>query len=399
MAITWRTVAGGGGGQGVALAQSGTAGVMQSIDALRRLAADQQKMAIQNDQAITQKNTEDYLDRVAQVTSAADLSNPETQAQLMQLRAGYGQMIDRAATRNAIQDRQLNLIKAETAANTFADQEQERAQRPLMEQAIQLSRSGDLAGANKILADNSFINEGALAAQVDQNADRVTQRLYAAEGQARAQRAESRAIAADARSAEQFKMMREDRQEQRQLRKDTNFLNAAELELKSGEAALRASNPMANTSTDPLADSNKLIAKYADKIEPWFSVNANTIDTLTNKTAALMKDGIDLKGEIGKVKIPEAILDQYFAQAQDRVFRSTDSYVADMEDWLKTYATTNPGLFRNAAQINGEIQKLREAQKEVNSGKLSVLRGNKLDATGLSDKIQTIRNRIPTDNR
>lgn len=412
MAITWRTVAGGGGGSGVSLSQSGTNNLMQAMDGLRRLAAEQQQMNIQNDQLITQKNTDDYLDQVAQVTSAADLSNPETQQQLMALRQGFGQMIDRNATRNAIQDRQLSLIKAETAQNEFNDQTQQREQRPLMEEAIRLSRSGDLAGANQILEDNSFINEGALAGQIDQNADRVSQRLYAAENQARAARNEARADRSEARQKAQFEATMSDRQEARQLRKDSNFLQAAELELKAGEAALRASNPLANTSTDVIKDSNDLVGKVSEEITPWFTDNDSARQQLTNRFQALMKDGVNLGGDIGTVKIPPALLSQYLDQAKGKVFATTGGWgetkeagketgglLGDLNDWLKTYASVNPGVFRHASAVDSEIQKLREASKEVNAGKLSVLRGNKLDTTGLSDTIQIIRNRIPTDNR
>lgn len=405
MAITWRTVAGGGGG-GSSLIQSGTAGVLQGIESLRRLAAEQQQLNIQNSKIIRDKNTNDYLDQVAQVTSAADLADPAVQQQLMQMRAGFGQMIDRNATRDAIDQRVLQLQKQEVAANQFADQAQEREQRPLLEQLTEAGRTGDRARVNQILKDNSFINEAEVARGADQALDAVTNRQYAAAGQARADRAEQRAIRGEARADAQFNLSQQiqkanlaDRQEARQLRRDTGLLQAAELDLKANEAALRAANPLANTSTDVLKDANALVGKVADQIEPWFADNAVARNELTNKFQGLMSDGIDMGGDIGKVKIPPALIEQYLNQAKDMSFRSTGSLLANADDWFKTYATTNPGLFRRAGEVGEQIKQLREAQREVNAGKIELLRGNKLDSVGLSDKLNTIRTGIPTNSR
>lgn len=405
MAITWRTVAGGGGG-GSSLIQSGTAGVLQGIESLRRLAAEQQQLNIQNSKIIRDKNTNDYLDQVAQVTSAADLADPAVQQQLMQMRAGFGQMIDRNATRDAIDQRVLQLQKQEVAANQFADQAQEREQRPLLEQLTEAGRTGDRARVNQILKDNSFINEAEVARGADQALDAVTNRQYAAAGQARADRAEQRAIRGEARADAQFNLSQQiqkanlaDRQEARQLRRDTGLLQAAELDLKANEAALRAANPLANTSTDVLKDANALVGKVADQIEPWFADNAVARNELTNKFQGLMSDGIDMGGDIGKVKIPPALIEQYLNQAKDMSFRSTGSLLANADDWFKTYATSNPGLFRRAGEVGEQIKQLREALREVNAGKIELLRGNKLDSVGLSDKLNTIRTGIPTNSR
>jgi hypothetical protein len=414
MAITWRTVSGGGGNGAVSLAQSGTANMLQGIDSLRRLAAEQQQLNIQNSKIIRDKNTQDYLDQVSQVTSAADLSNPETQQQLLQLRAGYGQMIDRNATRDAIDNRVLQLQRQETAANQFADQQQEREQRPLLEQLTAAGRAGDRATVNRLLDENSFINEADVARGADQALDAVTNRQYAAAGQARAERAEQRAIRGEARADAQFNLSQQiqranlaDRQEARQQRRDTNLINAAELELKSSEALLRATNPLANTSTDVLKDSNALVGKVADEIEPWLTDNSKARDQLTNRFQALMSDGVDLGGDIGKVKIPPALLEQYLNQAKDKSFLTTAGFgsgeggglLGDLNDWIKTYATTNPGLFRRAGEVGQQIQQLREAQREVSAGKIQLLRGNKLDSVGLSDKLETIRTGVPTNSR
>lgn len=399
MAITWRNVAGGGSNSGAGLAQSGSDLVSRGLNSLRQFAAEQQKLNIQNDRLITEKNTNDYLDQVAQYTSAADLSNPETQAQLMQLRDGYGQMIDRAATRAAVDTRLMNLQKQELAANQFADQAQERAQRPLIEQLTEAGRRGDKATVNKILEENSFINEDQIARTADQQLDAVTTRAYQAENQARAGRAEQRAV-------EQFNLSKQvqqanlsDRQEARQIRRDTNLLTAAELELKSSEAALRASNPLANVSTDPIKDSNDSVRAVADKIEPWTWGDGDTINNLTNRVASYMQDGVNLGDDIGKVRIPKAVIDQYLTQASTESFRSEGSLLSDMDDWIKTYAVSNPGLFRRASEVGQQIQQLREASKAVNAGKIQVLRGQKLDSDSLSGTIETIRSRVPTNTR
>lgn len=414
MAITWRTVAGGGGNGAVSLAQSGTANMLQGIDALRRLAAEQQQLNIQNSKIIREKNTNDYLDQVAQVTSAADLSNPETQQQLMQLRAGFGQMIDRNATRDAIDNRVLQLQKQDIAAGEYADNVQQREQRPLLEQITAAGRAGDRATVDRILAENSFINESEVARGADQALDAVTNRQYAAAGQARAERAEQRAIRGEQRADAQFNLSQqlqranlEDRREDRQLRRDSNLINAAELELKGSEAALRASNPLANTSTDVLKDSNALVGKVADDIAPWLTDNAKARDALTNKFQSLMADGVDLGGSIGKVKIPPALLEQYLNQAKDKSFLTTAGFgggeggglIGDLNDWIKTYATSNPGLFQRAGEVGAQINQLRQAQREVNNSKIELLRGNKLDSVGLSDKLNLIRTSTPTNAR
>lgn len=399
MAITWRTVSGDGGGGAAALTNSGSRLVMDGLNNIQKLAADQQQLNVLNNKIVSQRNTDDYLDQVAQISSAADISDPTVQQGLMALRQGYGQMINRDATRNAIDQRRLDLQKQEVAANAFADQATERAQRPLIEQITAAGRAGDKATVNRLLDENSFINEDQVAKAADQSLDAVTNRQYAAAGQERAQRAEGRAV-------EQFNLSKQiqqanmqDRLEQRQEKKDERLLKAADLELKGQEALLRASNPLANTSTDPLKDANALVGKVADDIAPWFNDNAAARNDLTNKFQGWMADGIELGGDLGKVKIPPALIEQYLSQAKEGVFRSRGSLSANADDWIKTYAIANPGLFRQASAVGDQIKELRAQQREVASKSIDMLRGNKLDSVGVSDMIQSLRTGIPTNSR
>jgi hypothetical protein len=388
--------------------------MMEGINSLRRLAADQQELSIRNNQLAVEKNTNDYLDQVAKYTTAADISDPTVQQNLLELRQGYGQMIDRAATRDAIDTRQLQLQKLETASNAFSDQQLEREQRPLIEQITAAGRSGDKATVNRLLDENSFINEDQVAKSADQALDAVTNRGYAAEAQARAGRAEQRAVRGEARADAQFNLSQqiqraglEDRQEARQERRDGNLLKAADMELKSQEAFLRAKNPLANTSTDPIKDANDSVGKIADDIAPWLTSNAPARDKLTNSIAGLMSDGLDLGDDLGKVKIPKALVDQFLSQAKDKTYLTTAGFgsgengglLGDLKDWMRTYAVSNPGAFRQAAEVGEQIKALRQAQNEVNSGRIDMLRGKKLDSVGVSDMLESMRTGIPTNSR
>lgn len=407
MAITWRTVSGGDSGGAASLTNSGGRLVMEGLNSLQKLAADQQELNIQNNRIITERNTNDYLDQVAKYTTTSDISDPTVQQNLLQLREGYGQMIDRSATRDAVDQRKLMLQRSEIAANQFADQTLEREQRPLIEQLTAAARSGDKTTVNKMLDENSFLNEDQIAKTADQNLDAVTNRGYAAESQARAGRAEQRANAQFNLSQQIQRASLQDRQDMRQERRDENLLKAADMELKTAEATLRAKNPLANTSTDPIKDANDSVGKISDEIAPWLTLNAPARDKLTNAIAGYMGDGLDLGDEIGKVKIPKALVDQFLNQAKDKTYLTTGGFgsgengglLGDLKDWMKTYAVSNPGAFRAAGEVGEQIKELRAAQREVNSGRIDMLRGKKLDSVGVSDMLETLRTGIPTNSR
>lgn len=197
--ITWRnvnnTVGGGAGG----LLVAGQQQVQQGIQALQNLVRANVEQNKVNQSAIRDSNTQDYLDQVA-ATDLATLATPEGQAALQQARAGMGGLIDRAATRDAIQSRLAAGQKAAVQQGQFDDFTTERDQRALVDNLRGLAAAGNQAEVAQILDANQFLNEGALRSELAGVQDNLRQRELRESAEGRAQRGEARSAASHALS-------------------------------------------------------------------------------------------------------------------------------------------------------------------------------------------------------
>lgn len=197
--ITWRNVSStAGGGVGNLLAQ-GQHQVNQGIQALQNLVRANVEQNRDNQVLLRDSNTQDYLDRVA-ATELSALASPEGRAQLEAARAGYGALIDREATRNAIEQRLAVGQKAAVAQGQFDDFTAERSQRAAVDRLRGMAAAGDAAGVEADLAANQYLNEGALRAELAGVRDNLRQNQLRENAEGRAQRAEQRSAASHALS-------------------------------------------------------------------------------------------------------------------------------------------------------------------------------------------------------
>lgn len=392
--ITWRSVGGGGGRSAPSFLNMGQNQIQQGLATLAGLVKDNQKADDQNFLQVRENNTEKYLDAVQSAGGIEALQNPEIRAQLEAQRAGFGAAIDRNATRNAIDTQVTGLQRAASVSNAYQDQTTERNQRGLIDNLYQLAAAGDKAGAQKILDEHELFDEGNIRKNITGTFDAATNRQYAAEDQARQGRNEQRSIAQFQETMANARENRTDRQLARQERRDANYLTAMDEQLKLQEASIRSSNPLANTSKDPITDANAAVAKVAESIAPWASDNSSARNKLTDRITSYLSDGFDIKGA-GKVKLPKAVIDQYLTEASDKSFLNTDSLLADMDTWVKNYATINAGAFTKAAETGKALQGINSLQKSVSENRIRLLKGEKLDSTDFSDRLATTRKKAP----
>jgi len=200
--ITWRnvgnTVSGSGAPGLIAQAQQQT---QQGMNALQDLVRANVKQNQQNQLATAANNTNDYLDRVA-AADLATLATPEGQQALEAIRTGFGTAIDRNATRNAIQDRLAAGQKAAVQQGQYDDFVQGRNERSAVDSLYGLAAANDRAGVERALAENQFLDEGALRKELYGTLDQNQQRQYRANAEGRANRAEARSAASHALSME-----------------------------------------------------------------------------------------------------------------------------------------------------------------------------------------------------
>lgn len=199
--ITWRNVSSTASGGAPSLLAQGQQQVQQGLQALGNLVRSNVEQQRSNQAAIRESNTQDYLDRVA-ATELAALASPEGQAELQAARAAYGGLIDREATRNAIESRLAAGQKAAVQQGQFDDFTTERNQREAVDQLRGMAATGDNAGVERILGEQAFLNEGALRAELAGVRDNLQQNQYRANAEGRAQRAEQRSAASHALSME-----------------------------------------------------------------------------------------------------------------------------------------------------------------------------------------------------
>jgi hypothetical protein len=383
--ITWRNVSSGGGINPGALLASGGQAVQQGLASLQALADRQMQLNVRNQQNLREVNTQDYLDQVAQVNDPTQLADPAVQAGLEATRQGYGNLIDRARTRSAVNQQLQTLQNQQLTADKFTDEQTERGQRGLVEQAYTLARNGDTKGVKSLLDSTNFLDEGKLGAQLDQVIDNGTNRQYRAEDQARQNRQEQRSITAfNAQLADQADN-RQFRNEQRALSRNDREVagNVALADAKLAENNLKQQlaikmNPGGAISQDPTTDTNVLMKQLDDAASPWLRDN-NTVKTDTqNKIQGLLTDGVEIddgKGSKVRIKVTPAQMQQYIEVHKDdtNVFGNPGAKGGSIDQYFKELFTRNPDLAVQSLNSQNALSTLRAEQADLLGNKTSAI--------------------------
>lgn len=404
--ITWRNVGGGGDQGSGALLNSGGGLVMQGLRSLQNLAVDQQRLNVQNQQAIRTNNTQDYLDKVAAVQDAGQLADPAVQAELEATRLGYGNLIDRAATRGAADAQLAQLQRQEVAANQFSDMETERAQRPLQEQLFTAARSGDRDTVKQLLDSNTFLNEGKLAADVDGVFDAGTRRLYAAEDQARQGRQEVRneqqfresmAAAGENRTIRREQIA--DMRNERAMKRGVAAIDGALTEVTQRATLAQAQNPGGKESVDPAKDTSIFMEKLASTTSPWLRGDNNARIQTQSKIQSLLTDGIQVPlgegkdAKVERIRITPAQIQQYIDIHGDdtNIVSIPGSEGGSIDTYFQEMYARNPELAQKALQTKEAVHNLRSVERELRQ-KRRELQGGGIDLDSLSG---TLTARVP----
>ena len=404
--ITWRNL--GGGGNGAAqLLRGGQDQIMGAGDSLLRTLDQFRKINVANAGVIKQNNTQDYLDQVAAVADPSQLASPEVQAQLAQARLGYGDNIDRAATRTAVDQRLNQLQQAASATQKYNDAQEEVAQRPVLEDLAAKLYSGDTAGYNQVLADNSLRDEAGLRKQLQSYTDDATNRGYRAAGEQRAQGAEQRAIGSFNLSQEVGKENLANSRQERQYRSDQRDVALAGEAIKSvtdesagALAAKQANNIFATGSTDINKDTSTLLSKAGlgeGEYDSWnpFATDVSSRQNIQKGVTSLLADGVKLKrdGKEVDVPIPPAMVEQYLAAAKGKSYFGLDPS-KDMRTHFQDLFKDNPELAERAfegldakKEHNNLVSALKKEERKIRLSK-----NPKLSST--LDSIQTLRDKI-----
>lgn len=398
--ITWRNVGGGDLGAGQ-LAASGTQAIQQGLASLQRLAAEQQQLNMRNQKVIRDNNTQDYLDQVSALSTAGDLNNPDTRAQLEAARASYGGLIDRAATRGAIDQRVSELQKQEVQQNQFADMNLEREQRPLVEQLYQFARDGNHDGVNKMLGEVNFLQEGKLASDLDSVFDKQTQREYAAEGQARAARGEARADRSEQRSIAQFnesmsaaaenRAFRREQfnelKEERAFKRGNQLLDSAIADVDQKLKLAESYSPGGKASTDPTKDTSVFMKQLDSTNDVVFGWDSNSKLNTQRNIQTLLTDGIEVQlnpDDETKTRIPitPGQMQQFVDVHKGDTMYWTGGTRDTMNDYFTEMFKNNPELGKRAIESVNAQRELRKVAKTLGDSKRQLLGGRAGNLSG-----------------
>lgn len=388
--ITWRNVGGGGGGNPTALLSLGNQQVQQSFNALQNIFKNETALQAQNQKAVTDNNTAQYLDAV-NAAGIDGLQNPEQRAGLEAMRAGFGAAIDRNATRGAIDNRISDIQKQTVAGNQFQDQATERQQRDLIDHGLELARSGDADGVAQLLDQTKFLNEGKVTSDLMGVLDARTRRGYAAEDKARQERAEGRQIAQFQESmaaAAENRIIRneerQDRNEQRQYQRGAKVLDDASNQAKDILNTRLAGNEWANVSTDPAKDAQVILGgpKGLKNFSSYLNADKTDFKQIQSGVTELLSHGIEVDGET--YKVPPALLQQVINSNSNRL-NFFDNPMEDIRKDIKNSLSGNAGAgnrakVREAAEIRASAQNF---MRTVKRAKTQLGSSSTLDTSGI----------------
>lgn len=124
-----------------------------AFDSLRGMLNTAQSTQEANRDNQIANNTAAYFDRLNALRNPDDLA--AAQAELAAMRQGYGNMIDREATRGAFDSRLTNLYQQTNAANTFEDTQLNRQVAPIESQYRTLIQNGQTEAAEQLRTEKA----------------------------------------------------------------------------------------------------------------------------------------------------------------------------------------------------------------------------------------------------
>lgn len=393
--ITWRNVGSTVGSNPAGLLHIGQQQTQQGLDAIGKLFQTNTRQDQDNFERARENNTASYLDAVANAGGIDALQNPETQANLKALRDSFGAAIDKNVTRNAVTERISGLQRQEAAAAQYDDMQTERAQRGLIDQGVAMASAGDMAGVQKLLADNQFLNEGKLANELTGIVDAGTRRAYAAEDQARQNRAETRQVQQfneTMKAAAENRVIRnearQDAKEERDLRRNTRVLDDSITQAGNIVKTKLANNEWAQTSVDPAKDASTILASMVDKkgdstVDAWFGFNDDDRREMTKTVHKLLAEGVEVDGV--KYKIPPAMIQQELAASGGNVWLQSNGASKNLEEFFKNSFTGNAGAANRAKATQAQEIKdrAREFTQTIGKAKTSLGATATLDTSGI----------------
>lgn len=174
-AITWRNVTGSDDNGALRNLLAASQGVGNAFGGLQQVVQNFEAADRANLERTRADNTATFLDQLqSRYTTPEALQAAIQSGEVDALRAGFGKVIDRNATRGAAESRLTNLRQAGLAERQFSNQVAQDEANPIMQRAKALALQGDLAGAQALTEQVDPRFQGTAAQGVfDANRSRV----------------------------------------------------------------------------------------------------------------------------------------------------------------------------------------------------------------------------------
>lgn len=166
--ITWQNVVGPSLADASRPLEVATNGFRNSFDQLGAILAQRESVDAQNVLAQRQANTQDFQDKLfSQFKSPEELAAGIKSGAVDALRAQYGNVIDRQAVRGAPEALLAQRYAQTQAANSFNDQQLDRAEMPIRDDIVSNIAMGKMDVAKQLLNENQVRNKAALYQALD----------------------------------------------------------------------------------------------------------------------------------------------------------------------------------------------------------------------------------------
>lgn len=385
--ITWRNVQATTDGSSRLLANAtnaignSTNGLLQALGTYQKQADDAFKQTQVN-------NTQNFLDEVASY-SPDQLADPNVQANLNAKRVALGNTLDRTAARAALPTAIAQAQQQQEATLKFNAAQRGEQQRPLVGQFYDLLAKGDTAGANTLLQNTNFDNEGRLLDDVNQYQDRVTNRGYAAKNEARAEDAQSRANRAfdlqERNSNQSYNFAKADQDmqvKQFNANMEDRATRNADFAVKAGneylqndlkahnsqvQAASKANPWVPDPKEDPITSSNDLLKDLPKgAFDAWVATDEGSRTNVQKKVNSLLVDGLKFKQDGVEYQVP--LSKQMVSQALQATGNNTrvtdESFNRDIDGYFKSILNpyTQEGKHNRALAIQALDIKAQDAE-------------------------------------
>lgn len=158
MAITWRNVDGGQGALAAGrLLQGAEHSFNSGFSGLQGVLKQYQGQEQANWDAGKEMNTQAFMDRLSQVKSPEEMAALQASGELDQLRAGFGNQIDRNAVRTALDTRGDFLRQQASNKMAYDNQAQDNADAPIRDQFLAEARQIDVSDPSKVEAQLNLL--------------------------------------------------------------------------------------------------------------------------------------------------------------------------------------------------------------------------------------------------